>query len=193
MADFDYDRFLLETDFQSVLSKVKESVFLRTDFEERKQSADFNRVEKEVKLKWPGTIRESVKFPFQLFAWLVVRVMFAPSQRMIPSALDELKNRKLPEIEREWRKAEDWIVRTDVRDHILTAEVPDGLGDDPFIVAERIARPLLKDDELRSQFENDGLINRIAVAALVLADINFADYRRSADPGKWGRRSRREY
>lgn len=191
MPEFDYERFVLETDFQDVLAKVKEYVFLWTDFAERKGDETVRFLQCEMKLKWPKTIRECLAFPFRLPMWLFVHFVCRIA-RFFPSEMDILKRRNFLQFEAEWERVEDWILLPGIREHILKAEVPDDLQDDPFIIAERIARTLLKDGGLRSDF-NFGLTRRIAATAIFLADIGFDNYRRSADPDNWPPRTRPKF
>lgn len=192
MFEPDYKRFVLEADFQEVLSRVKRFVFLRTDCEEYFEARLFNLLEDEVKLKFPKTVREWLGLPWLLALWVFVNVIGRFARRYLPSGLEEVKKRDLIRMDAEWERVEDWIRLPEIRGHILNAEVPDGFGDDPFIIAERIARGLLKDESLRSVFKF-GMADRIAATAIFLAEIGFDNYRRTADPDKWPSRPRREF
>ncbi len=193
MSEMNYERYQLESEHIDVLSRVRKLVFLRTNFEERWNLSMTAVVHRNYWPKRPRTLRQIVLYPVALIWCLLAQAfysfLFSEGRKMVvKSYAKELKAAAW-----EWKKSEKWLQSPEVRATILKADVPDGEGEDPFFVAEKISRFLLTDREIREDFKFESYTNRIAMSALVLADIGFADYREFEDPQKRRKRSRREY
>jgi hypothetical protein len=197
MGEMNYERYCLEADHSTVMNQVRRYVFFRTDFEEKKMDACLPDFRKRAWPDWPKSFRQVLWFPIAVMTAIALQIFahifwgfFVPQVRRfkVKSYAGGLKKAV-----REWKKAEKWLHRPEVRATILKADVPDGEGEDPFFVAEKISRFLLTDREIREDFKFESYTNRIAMSALVLADIGFADYREFEDPQKRRKRSRREY
>jgi hypothetical protein len=200
MSEMDYARYQLEVDHSSVMNQVRGLVFFRTDFEERHSADISDGVRPWRWLRKPQFLREVLFFPLVVVFVLFFQCVLIFFRRFVlPWTKNERLKRYARELRRaakEWKKTERWLNRADVREVILRADVPDEEGEDPFFVAEKISRHLLTEKVLRDQRDEFDFVDfqkRIAMSALVLADIGFSEYRDFEDPKQRRKRSRREF
>lgn len=197
MGEMDYSRYKLEADHVAVMNGVRRYVFYRTDFEEKWADAVLPEMRRRGWPSWPKTLRECLFFPLGVFFMVVWQVFFHAFWTFIRSSARKITIRNyasgLKRAAKEWKETERWLNHPGIRDTMLRVDVPDEDSGDPFFVAERISRILLTEKRIRGVFEHGDFINRIAMSALVLAEIGFADYREFDDPGLRRRRPRREF
>ncbi len=197
MGEMDYARYQLESDHWLVMSSVREFVFMRTRFEEMNSMDCISDFREKLRMRKPKTLREVVFFPLVVVVIALIRFgLFVYRRIVVPWGKKQkvkMYAKKLRKAADEWKKTEGWLKRPEVREAVLRAKVSDEEGEDPFFIAERLSRLLLENKRPFDEFGAWTRTRRIAMAALVLADIGFDNYRRSADPDKWPSRSRREF
>lgn len=197
MGELNYTRYKLEADHVAVMNGVRRYVFYRTDFEEKWAEAVLPEMRRLGWPSWPKTLREYLFFPFGVIVMVVWQVLVHAIWTFIRSTARKITIKNyaggLKQAVKEWKETERWLNYPGIRDTMLQVYVPDEEGDDPFFLAERISRILLTEKRIRGVFEHGDFINRIAMSALVLADIGFAEYRDFENPKQRRRRSRREF
>ena len=197
MGEMDYARYQLEFDHSSVMDQVRSFVFMRTQFEEMNSEDCISDYREKLWPKKPETLKEVLLFPLAFAVIALIRLaLFVYRRFVVPWGKKQkvrIYAKRLREAVREWKKTEGWLKRPEVREIVLRAKVSDEEGEDPFFIAERLSRLLLENRRVFDEFESWARKRRIAMAALVLADIGFADYRDFEDPKQRRKRSRREF
>lgn len=197
MGEMDYARYQLEVAHSSVMNQVRGFVFMRTQFEEMNSMDCISDFREKLRLRKPKTLREVVFFPLTVVVIALIRfALFVYRRVVVPwGKKQKVKGyaKKLRKAADEWKKTEEWLTRPEVREAVLRTKVSDEEGEDPFLIAERLSRLLLNNKRLFDEFESWTRTRRIAMSALVLADIGFSEYRDFENPKQRRKRSRREF